>query len=100
MPRSSSRDDTVIKDDISDGRDTLSVDDAEQNDMDENENEIDAGSELSVDAVSEEDVEEKPISNHQTRHKESNSRIFAPVSNVHHTSKVGEITRAMLDSLV
>lgn len=66
MPRSSSRDDTVIKDDISDGRDTLSVDDAEQNDMDENENEneIDAGSELSVDAVSEEDVEEKPISNH------------------------------------
>jgi len=66
MPRSSSRDDTVIKDDISDGRDTLSVDDAEQNDMDENENENenDAGSELSVDAVSEEDVEEKPISNH------------------------------------
>lgn len=66
MPKSSSRDDTVIKDDISDGRDTLSVDDAEQNDIDENENEneIDAGSELSVDAVSEEDVEEKPISNH------------------------------------
>lgn len=61
---------TMIKDDISNDRDTLSVDSGDHDEMNETTIKTDKNedaeveSNASVDDISEDDVEEKPISNH------------------------------------